>query len=78
MRTVFATRADRQSVALKYQRAHWEACHGGVLRRCRTSFLTANTKTDCTHNSALGVCINETVDQILLILNEQIHVILYT
>lgn len=32
MRAIFATRADRQSVALKYQRAHWEACHGGALR----------------------------------------------
>lgn len=32
MRAIFATRADRQSVALKYQRAHWKACHGRALR----------------------------------------------
>lgn len=59
MRAVFATRDDCQSVALsKYQRAHWEACHGGALRWCLTSFLTANTKTGCTHNSVLSVCFN--------------------
>lgn len=71
MRAVFATRADRQSVALKYQRAHWEACHGGALRWCLTSFLTANTKTGCTHSSALSVYFNKTIAQILLIFNKQ-------
>lgn len=63
-RAVFATRADRQSVPLKYQRAHWEACHGGVLLWCLTSFLRANTKTGYTHNSSVSVRYSGTVAQI--------------
>lgn len=70
-RAVFATRADRRSVALKYQRAHWEACHGGALLWCLTSFLRANTKTGYTHNSSLSAQDSETVAQVLLIFIEQ-------